>query len=340
MARRKLQVVISQAPGKHPIKRQLEEELATALMLEPDVEVSLIPHVYDLTPDHHGLMWLKSLPGDFVILAWLYPRAVHWILDRQGIRGQLGRTLLVSGEETTTDDETADHPSTPTSATDVSSDLSPDPTGAAVPKRRIYALDLRSQTQPGPYLEEIRRIARESNLAIVELTAWSDNSSSSTSSLPILLAPSVNEQTRRRWYPVIDYSRCTNCLECLDFCLFGVYGVDQQQRIVVENQDECKKGCPACSRVCPANAIIFPEHKSPAIAGAAGGEVSDFKIDLSRLFGGPSALELAVQERDAELIKDGREAVGATVGLRKRQSDAACKPRDALDDLLDGLESF
>ena len=41
----------------------------------------------------------------------------------------------------------------------------------------------------------------------------------------------------RRWYPVIDYSRCTNCLECLDFCLFGVYGVDSMERILVENQD-------------------------------------------------------------------------------------------------------
>ena len=72
----------------------------------------------------------------------------------------------------------------------------------------------------------------------------------------------------RRWYPVIDYSRCTNCMECIDFCLFGVYGVDKLDRILVESQDNCKKGCPACSRVCPEQAIIFPEYKTPAIAGA------------------------------------------------------------------------
>ena len=72
----------------------------------------------------------------------------------------------------------------------------------------------------------------------------------------------------RRWYPVIDYSRCTNCMECIDFCLFGVYGVDKLETILVEQPDNCRKGCPACSRVCPENAIIFPQHKTPAIAGA------------------------------------------------------------------------
>ena len=29
------------------------------------------------------------------------------------------------------------------------------------------------------------------------------------------------------WFPVIDYDRCTNCMQCLSFCLFGVYGVDE-----------------------------------------------------------------------------------------------------------------
>ncbi|HRQ88427.1 MAG TPA: ferredoxin family protein, partial [Bacteroidia bacterium] len=27
------------------------------------------------------------------------------------------------------------------------------------------------------------------------------------------------------WFPVIDYDRCTNCMQCLSFCLFDVYGV-------------------------------------------------------------------------------------------------------------------
>ena len=27
------------------------------------------------------------------------------------------------------------------------------------------------------------------------------------------------------WFPVIDFNRCTNCMQCLSFCLFDVYGV-------------------------------------------------------------------------------------------------------------------
>jgi MinD superfamily P-loop ATPase len=45
-------------------------------------------------------------------------------------------------------------------------------------------------------------------------------------------------------------------MECIDFCLFGVYGVDRGETILVEQPDNCRKGCPACSRVCPENAIM------------------------------------------------------------------------------------
>jgi len=129
-------------------------------------------------------------------------------------------------------------------------------------------------------------------------------------------------------------------MECIDFCLFGVYGVDGMDTILVEQQDNCKKGCPACSRVCPENAIIFPGHKTPAIAGADG-PVAGLKIDLSQLFGAPqkSALELAVAERDTELVADGREAVGMAVGIPKRQCGNG-KVRDEMDELIDGLDGL
>ncbi len=45
-------------------------------------------------------------------------------------------------------------------------------------------------------------------------------------------------------------------------------------------------------------------------------------------------------ERDTELVADGREAVGMTVGVPKRQTHQPQKPRDALDDLMDGLDAF
>ncbi|MEQ1862588.1 MAG: ferredoxin family protein [Chthoniobacteraceae bacterium] len=92
------------------------------------------------------------------------------------------------------------------------------------------------------------------------------------------------------WFPVIDYDRCTNCMQCLSFCLFGVYGVDADSRIQVQNQDNCKTNCPACSRVCPEAAIMFPKYKSGPINGDLVSE-SDLnrekmKVDISALLGG------------------------------------------------------
>jgi Pyruvate/2-oxoacid:ferredoxin oxidoreductase delta subunit len=112
------------------------------------------------------------------------------------------------------------------------------------------------------------------------------------------------------WFPVIDYDRCTNCMQCLSFCLFGVYGVDQQNRIQAQNHDNCKTNCPACSRVCPEAAIMFPKYK----AGPINGDVvqdSDLgrekmKIDISALLGGDvySALR---QRSDAAKARFSRE---------------------------------
>lgn len=92
------------------------------------------------------------------------------------------------------------------------------------------------------------------------------------------------------WFPVIDYSRCTNCMQCLSFCLFDVYGVSADGKIQVRNQDNCKTDCPACSRVCPEVAIMFPKYRHGPINGD---EVSAddirreaMKVDISALLGG------------------------------------------------------
>jgi Pyruvate/2-oxoacid:ferredoxin oxidoreductase delta subunit len=92
------------------------------------------------------------------------------------------------------------------------------------------------------------------------------------------------------WFPVIDYDRCTNCMQCLSFCLFDVYGTDDDQEIQVQNNDNCKTNCPACSRVCPEAAIMFPKYKSGPINGdvVSDGELNreKMKIDISALLGG------------------------------------------------------
>ncbi len=92
------------------------------------------------------------------------------------------------------------------------------------------------------------------------------------------------------WFPVIDYKRCTNCMQCLSFCLFDVYGVAKDGKIQVQNQTNCKTECPACSRVCPEVAILFPKYKHGPIHG---GEVNAddmrreaMKVDISALLGG------------------------------------------------------
>ena len=338
MSSGKITVVISQAPGKNPAKRALEENLAASLLMESGIELSIVPHLYDLGPDHTGRLFLESIQGDMVVLAWLFPRAAYWLLDRDGIGGTEGQSPL--------------HPLAPKDE-----DEDEEPTvkapgiGSAIggPNRTIWCLDLRDHAGHQVYLEEIRRISAE--VALLRQARQAQKQANQPVAIitlglpPQKVAPEFTpenllEAPGRRWYPVIDYSRCTNCLECLDFCLFGVYGVDGLDRILVENQDSCKKGCPACSRVCPEQAIIFPDYKSPAIAGAPVGNISGLKIDLSKLFGGEDAMVVAAKERDRELVRDGREAVGQTVGIARRQADKPSGPKDDLDSLLDTLDSL
>ena len=338
----KLTVVLSQSQGKNPAKRDLEEAIAAELLMDPAVDLSLVPHLVDMAADHPGLLYLRGVGGDAVVLSWLYPRAAFWTLDRQDVRGRFGVSLLHGFDEE--DEEGAAKP--PGSRPDA-------------PRRSLYCLDLRDSDDPQEYLTEIRRIAAERSVPTVGLTlggvagpspkgkvgGGTTEGQAVTSSSPLAPSPTLAATaerspddllapTARRWYPVIDYDRCTNCMECVDFCLFGVYGVDAAGDVLVEQQDSCKKGCPACSRVCPANAIVFPGHKTPAIAGADGEGAGDFKIDLSKLFGAADAdpLKQAAAERDVHLLRDGRDSVGMK-GLEHRQ-------KDDLDAMLDGLDAL
>jgi NAD-dependent dihydropyrimidine dehydrogenase PreA subunit len=81
------------------------------------------------------------------------------------------------------------------------------------------------------------------------------------------------------WFPVIDYDRCRNCKQCLNFCLFGVYKLSDEGRVEVRNPAGCKTNCPACARMCPQKAIIFPKYADPPINGD---EVPPGTADLSR----------------------------------------------------------
>jgi NAD-dependent dihydropyrimidine dehydrogenase PreA subunit len=341
MSQPRLTVVLSQAQGKNPAKRSLEEAVVAALIMEPGLDVSVIPYLYDMDAGHTGRLYLESVKGDMVFLGWMFPRAAFWVLDRDGIKGHFGESRLKPPVDEDEDEDGEPTPPQGIGATDV-------------PDRHIYCLDLRDTNSPELYVDEVRRIAAEcrdrreaklkewvqGNPTMVQLGRYMQ--ADEPKSQPCFPPEQLLKQLDRRWYPVIDYSRCTNCMECIDFCLFGVYGVDKLDRILVENQDNCKRGCPACSRVCPEQAIIFPDYKTPAIAGAQVGSISGLKIDLTKLFGGDvkDALGQAVLERDQELVKDGRAAVGMAVGIPKRQAGKQHQPKDDLDGLVDALDAL
>ena len=133
--------------------------------------------------------------------------------------------------------------------------------------------------------------APSDELDVINMRELPETDPNSPASEPATAAPALEPQGDwAPWFPVIDYDRCTNCMQCLSFCLFDVYGVSDQQEIEVRNQAKCKTNCPACSRVCPEVAIMFPKYKAGPINGD---EVSTddvrrekMKVDISELLGG------------------------------------------------------
>ena len=92
------------------------------------------------------------------------------------------------------------------------------------------------------------------------------------------------------WFPVIDYDRCVGCKQCASFCLFGVYAVSEQGNVRVENPAHCKTNCPACARICPEAAIIFPKYPAGPINGdevrAEDLQQQKMKVDVKELLAG------------------------------------------------------
>jgi len=161
------------------------------------------------------------------------------------------------------------------------------PTGATAPTDRssLLVLGQFDKERPPTDLESENtevRFEDSRTLKTEDVLALAEDMRESTSSF--------KHGEWKPWFPVIDYDRCTNCMQCLSFCLFGVYGVDDTDHIQVQNNDQCKTNCPACSRVCPEAAIMFPKYKSGPINGDKV-ENKDLqrekmKIDISALLGG------------------------------------------------------
>lgn len=181
-------------------------------------------------------------------------------------------------------------------------------------ERTIWCVDLRKHDDAASVLRGIERVRGVS----FQPAAPSTDS-------PAALR--VEEPFRTRWYPVIDRDACVNCLECLNFCLFGVYGLDDAGRIFVEQPDACRDGCPACARICPSGAILFPAHADPAIAG-------DAPISTA----GPVADELLLKMANIQKLAETERQRAMVQDPQSIETQASPAESDFLDRLVDEVE--
>jgi NAD-dependent dihydropyrimidine dehydrogenase PreA subunit len=158
---------------------------------------------------------------------------------------------------------------------------------------------------------------------------------------PEAAAAATGGETWKPWFPVIDMDRCTNCMQCLSFCLFDVYGVSDTHHLQVENPSNCKVNCPACSRVCPDVAIMFPKYHAGPIDGAPVSEADvsreKMKVDISALLGGDIYAKLRERSADAKARFSRERSADQALAERRRclkkLADAAAIPQEVLDAL-------
>jgi len=298
----KIAVILSKSREGLPEQARLEKAIVAGLGRRREIDLVVMPHLYDLAAESRAVEWLKSVGSDMIVLAWLYPRSAYWVLDAHQVRGRLGRTFTLPDDEP---DEAAAR------------------SGTVVPDRTLWCCDLRAHTEAGPYLDQIA--------AIIASTVGSEAPAARAGS-PV----EIDEPSPPRWYPVIDFGRCTNCLECLNFCLFGVFGLDESEGIAIDEPDACRDGCPACSRICPAGAIMFPQHHDPAIAGDPKASKEGLKLDLSQLFGGVDPAELAAAERDRAWTQ--KQSAQRQPGPAHRETPSSADDLDRLVDELDDAD--
>jgi Pyruvate/2-oxoacid:ferredoxin oxidoreductase delta subunit len=208
--------------------------------------------------------------GGAVTIAACYPRAV--------------RGLFVQAESPLPDEGVTICNMRTDSAEDVLKVMLNGSASAAAPAASVLA------DVPAVPLPLVSKAALESAVSAASQAATAQNGSASDQLAAMtrqLEQPAAGGW--KPWFPVIDYTRCTNCMQCLSFCLFDVYGV-KDGKIQVQNQDHCKTDCPACSRVCPEVAIMFPKYRHGPINGdvVSSDDVrrEAMKVDISALLGG------------------------------------------------------
>lgn len=143
----RISVVLSQFPQANPANRALEEDLVVELLLEHNIEVTLVPHLASLQPGDTGTLCLEGIKGEMIVLSWLDSVEARELLSKMKIQGRVGRTLLASDSKTTESPSGfADHVA-----------------------RTIYYIDLRLRESAAPYCQEIKRIRDEAAVRTFEL---------------------------------------------------------------------------------------------------------------------------------------------------------------------------
>ena len=131
----------------------------------------------------------------------------------------------------------------------------------------LTILDLGAFPDAVAVVDAVLRIVPETEEAPAEVARQVQSETLSSGKLE-----PFHEACRTRWYPVLDAFAMRQLPALSAILLVWRVCVGRPQgSVTVRNPDQCKPGCPACRRICPQSAIMFPLYaKDAAIAGAPG----------------------------------------------------------------------
>lgn len=69
----------------------------------------------------------------------------------------------------------------------------------------------------------------------------------------------------KAWYPILDYSLCTECGSCFKKCPHEVYKLDGERPVVIY-PDGCVQDCHGYGNLCPVGAIEYVGDTSDWVA--------------------------------------------------------------------------
>ncbi len=152
-------------------------------------------------------------------------------------------------------------------------------------------------------IENIRDHTAEEILARFGLFYSETNNSTEKEAFQKEIAAFPVEHGTDAWYPVLDKNRCVECGKCHDFCLFGVYTVMDKQVRVVKPQN-CKNNCPACARMCPSKAIIFPKYEKSPINGGTAQDETFNPEEMDKMYRDRLRMRLQQRRASVSLLKN------------------------------------